>query len=146
VHDRLEGQPLQLAATRRDGPARHRSLQACYDWSYQLLGAHEQAVFQRLGRYSGRFSLASACATAPQIGLTAAQLTVALMALVDQSLILAEPLASGTGYRLLGTARAYAAQQRAATATATAAQCGAQCGGGVADAVGMPGAGCQLPA
>ena len=49
--------------------ARHRSLTAVADWSYQLLSAPEQRVFRRLAVFPGPFTLAAADAVAgPEAG------------------------------------------------------------------------------
>ena len=51
--DVLGGGPVDL-------PERQRTLRATMDWSFDLLGPHEQAVFVRLGVFSGGWSLAAA--------------------------------------------------------------------------------------
>lgn len=45
-----------LATTQRDRPARHRSMQAVFDYSWQLLTAREQCILSRLALCQGRFS------------------------------------------------------------------------------------------
>lgn len=45
-----------LATTQRDLPARHRSMQAVFDYSWQLLTAREQCILSRLALCQGRFS------------------------------------------------------------------------------------------
>lgn len=45
-----------LATTQRDLPARHRSMQAVFDYSWQLLTAREQRTLSQLALCQGRFS------------------------------------------------------------------------------------------
>jgi predicted ATPase/DNA-binding CsgD family transcriptional regulator len=83
--------------------ARHRSLTAVADWSYQLLSAPEQLVFRRLAVFPGPFTLAAADAVAgPEAGPVTARL-------VDCSLLV--PPRPGadrrTRYTMLQTLRAY---------------------------------------
>jgi len=46
-----------LATTQRDIPARHRSMQAVFDYSWQLLTEREQRILSQLALCHGRFSL-----------------------------------------------------------------------------------------
>lgn len=108
VAAQLDGQQLLLERARRGGPAHQESLQASYDWSYRLLSAREQTLFRHLGGYAASFALEAACARAAEVGMTPAQLTRTLMALVSKSLVAADFQAAATRYRLLNTARAYA--------------------------------------
>jgi DNA-binding CsgD family transcriptional regulator len=85
------------------GAARHRSLAAVADWSYQLLSEPEQRVFRRLAVLPGPFTLDTAEAVA---GPDAGELALRL---VDCSL-LAPPLAGLDGrmrYSMLLTLRDY---------------------------------------
>jgi predicted ATPase/DNA-binding SARP family transcriptional activator len=86
---------------------RHQTLKAAIGWSYDLLSEHERRVFGVLSVFAGGFTLAAAAAVCCG-GDEAAALD-----LVDQlaakSLVVAEPTARGTRYRLLETIRQYAA-------------------------------------
>ena len=66
-----------------DVPARHRTLRATLDWSYELLSGDERECFSALGAFAGGCDLAAA------EHVTAAALP-ALEALVDQSLVTAD--------------------------------------------------------
>jgi len=84
--------------------ARHRSLTAGADWSYQLLTEPEQRTFRRLAVFPGPFTLAAADAVAgPEAGPI-------VVRLVDCSLLV--PPRPGadqrTRYTMLQTLRAYA--------------------------------------
>lgn len=110
LSDQLGRQQLSLAAARRNGPANQASLSACYAWSYALLPAGEQMLLRRLAALAPGFTLEAACALAGDIDMTTQQLTRALMALVSKSLLMADFHSTETRYRLLNTARAYAAE------------------------------------
>src|SRR5262249_18371860 len=63
--ERLEGRlgdsPLSLlTAGARDLPARHQTLWAAIDWSYDLIDSAEQMLFLRLGVFVGSFTVAAA--------------------------------------------------------------------------------------
>src|SRR5262249_26008861 len=69
-----------LATTLRDMPARHRSMRAVFDHSWQLLSEPERALFSHLAVFRGGWTLAAAEQVA---GATVANLT----RLVDKSLV-----------------------------------------------------------
>lgn len=69
-----------LAATARDIPARHRSLRAVFDHSWQMLSLAEQAAFQALALFQGSFSR-SAAEVVADCGVAT------LNSLVDKSLV-----------------------------------------------------------
>jgi len=92
---------------------RHQTLRAALDWSHGLLSAPEQAVFRRLGIFTGGFSLEAVQALAgDDAELDAWSVLDHLGALVDKSLVVAEGGATPR-YRLLETTRAYALEQLA---------------------------------
>src|SRR5215470_9387744 len=101
--DRLDDQFSLLASTNRLAPARHRSLAATVEWSYQLLSEQERRVFRRLSVFPGPFTLEAAEVVA---GVGAGP---ALLHLVDCSLIV-PPRAGPDGrprYLVLEALRAY---------------------------------------
>jgi predicted ATPase/DNA-binding CsgD family transcriptional regulator len=88
---------------------RHRTLRAAIDWSYDLLGDEERALFDRLGVFPADFdydAVEAVCATSGSV-------VRLLPALVDKSLV---STAGGDTprYRLLESLRAYAAERPAA--------------------------------
>jgi predicted ATPase/DNA-binding SARP family transcriptional activator len=90
---------------------RHQTLKAAIGWSYELLLEEERRVFGELSVFAGGFTLAAAAAVCCG-GDQAAALDLADQ-LAAKSLLVAEPAAGGTRYRLLETIRQYAADRLA---------------------------------
>jgi predicted ATPase len=86
---------------------RHQALTAAIGWSYDLLSAEQRRAFRCLSVFAGGFSLTAMAAVCCS-GDEAAALDM-LDQLVSESLVVAEPTADGTRYRLLETIRQYAA-------------------------------------
>jgi non-specific serine/threonine protein kinase len=106
---------FRLLTGARAAAARHRTLQAAVDWSYDLLTARERALFARVAVFAGGFTLDAAEAVAAGDGLDAADVPDLLTRLVDQSLVTGDAQPDGTvRYRLLETLRAYAQRHLAA--------------------------------
>jgi predicted ATPase/DNA-binding CsgD family transcriptional regulator len=105
--DRLEDSLRLLISPDRAAPARHQSLAATVEWSYQLLDEPERRVFRHLALFPGPFTLEAAAAVAGP----AAELIV--LRLVDCSL-LTPPRPGGDGtprYLMLETLRAFGRDQ-----------------------------------
>ena len=97
-----------LRGSRRGGAGRHASLAATLDWSYGLLGADEQLVFDRCSVFAGAFSREDAAAVCGDDRLGPAAIEEIVDALVDKSLV--RPLGGPGGagrFDLLDTMRAY---------------------------------------
>ena len=107
-----------LSSGRRTALPRHRTLRATLDWSYQLLPDHEQLLFRRLAVFRGSFTLEAAAAVAGGTGDGAADLLDGVANLVAKSLLTAIPVTRTAQYRLLETARAYAAEKLAQSSDA----------------------------
>ena len=103
---RLDDRFGMLVGGPRTAPARHQTLRAALDWSYESLSAAEAAVFRRLSVFAGGFTLAAAeavCGAGDVLGT--------LSALFDKSLVLVDRSRQPTRYRQLETVRQYAAEQ-----------------------------------
>lgn len=100
-----------LSHGRRTAVARHRSLEAVLDASFERLSADEQTVFLRLAVFEEPFTLKAALAVISCAQLTVGQLPGLLMRLTSLSLLMGEPRAEGLRYRLLHTTRAYATEK-----------------------------------
>jgi predicted ATPase/class 3 adenylate cyclase/DNA-binding CsgD family transcriptional regulator len=108
--DRLDDQFSLLAGADRLAPARHRSLAATVEWSYQLLGEEERRVFRRISLFPGPFTLDAAEAVA------GADAVPVVLHLVDCSLLV-PPRTGPDGrsrYLMLETLRAYGTGRLAA--------------------------------
>jgi predicted ATPase/DNA-binding XRE family transcriptional regulator len=93
-----------------DLPARHQSLQATLDWSYDLLNASLQASFRALAVFAGGFTLDAACAV---IGEEDPLATLEdLEQLVDQNLVKLMPAAGDDlRFTMLETVGEYGREQ-----------------------------------
>ena len=100
-----------LAYRHAPGDPRHRALRTAIDWSYDLLSADERSFLAGLSVFAGTFGIAEA-AEVCDAGDRVAALEV-IDRLASKSLVIAEPAADGTRYRLLDTIRHYAADRLA---------------------------------
>jgi predicted ATPase len=100
-----------LTSGRRTALARHQSLRAAIDWSYDLLTEPERLVFRRLTVFSGGFTLEAAEAVCQGGGIQTSEVLDLLLRLVDRSLVMAGGEENETRYRLLETIRQYAEEK-----------------------------------
>jgi predicted ATPase/DNA-binding winged helix-turn-helix (wHTH) protein len=103
-----------LTHGRRTALARHQTLRATLDWSYNLLDDAEQQTLRALSVFAGNFTAEGAREAASKDGTQEAA-EDALVSLTAKSLVSATPTSGETLYRLLDTTRAYAAQRLAET-------------------------------
>jgi non-specific serine/threonine protein kinase len=87
---------------------RHKTMQALFDWSYDLLSEREQSVFRRLSVFAGGFTLDLATAVCANGDIGNDEVVNAIASLVDKSLVQAEAYAEPARYRLLEPPRQYA--------------------------------------
>lgn len=94
-----------VASTSADRPARHHTLHAAVEWSFDLLFEDERLLLTHLAVFAGGFTLEAAEAVAADDGqLPAADLADVLARLVDKSLVIRDPPGPGPAaprYRLL---------------------------------------------
>ncbi|MBB4932217.1 putative ATPase [Lipingzhangella halophila] len=102
----------------RSALPRHQTLQAVVDWSWELLAEPERALLRRFSVFSGGASLDAVeqvCGDGGGPGVGGRDVWSVLFALVDKSLIVAEPVPDESSthprYRMLETVRAYAGQR-----------------------------------
>jgi predicted ATPase/DNA-binding winged helix-turn-helix (wHTH) protein len=98
----------------RTAPARHQSLRAALDWSYDLLPAHEQALLQRVCVFHGGFTLDAAADLLACDGFSRALAVEAIAGLHAKSLLDTDDAGDTMRYRLLRTTRAYVLEKLAA--------------------------------
>jgi predicted ATPase/DNA-binding CsgD family transcriptional regulator len=107
---RLDERFALLTGGSRTALPRQQTLRAMVDWSWELLTGAERVVLARLSVFAGGFGLAAAEAVAAGEEAPAAEVLGHLGALVDKSLVQFGDAGAGPGrYRLLETARQYAA-------------------------------------
>ena len=109
---RLSNQLALLTGGARDLPTRQQTLRNTIDWSYNLLDAHEQTLFRRLGVFVGDCSLEGAEAVCKTAGDLSLDVLDGVAALLDQSLLRQEVGAGGElRVTMLETIREYALER-----------------------------------
>ncbi|MFU0243563.1 ATP-binding protein, partial [Streptomyces scabiei] len=110
IADRLDDRFRLLTSGSRTVLPRQQTLRAVVDWSWDLLDEAERTMLRELSVFAGGWDLAAAEAvtTGPAAELVGA--------LVDKSLVVADPGAEGAGmrYRMLETIHEYAEERAAA--------------------------------
>ncbi|MFI5519953.1 BTAD domain-containing putative transcriptional regulator [Streptomyces platensis] len=106
-----------LTGGSRTATARHRTLAAMVDWSYELLSPAERAVLDRLSVFSGGFTVDAAAAVCADLPETApAAVRDCLDRLVNKSLVTAEVTTGDQArYEMLETIREYGTARLHAT-------------------------------
>ncbi|MET9695647.1 BTAD domain-containing putative transcriptional regulator [Streptomyces sp. NPDC006529] len=119
IADRLDNRFRLLTSGSRTVLPRQQTLRAVVDWSWDLLDASERTVLARLSVFAGGCDLTAAEAVCAHDGATDAadipDVAHVLGALVDKSLVLAEPgpAPATMRYRMLETIHEYAAERAA---------------------------------
>ena len=90
---------------------RHRTMLEVMAWSYGLLAAEEQMLFDRLSVFTADFALEAVVAICSGEGLDRPAVLDLLTSLVDKSLVTSERHGKARRFRLLETMRAYALQK-----------------------------------
>ncbi len=93
--------------------ARHHTLRAALDWSYELLDPAERAALERLSVFTAGWTLGAAEAVVPDDADARADVLDLIDRLVAKSLVVAERDARGMRYRLIETVRQYAHERLA---------------------------------
>ena len=104
---RLDDRFRLLRSGSRGSLERHQTLRAAVAWSYQLLAAEAQLLFDRLSVFAGSFDLAAAEAICSGDGLDEVDVVDVLGDLVDKSMVTVHRTDHGMRYRLLETLRQY---------------------------------------
>ncbi|MGO8671070.1 MAG: AfsR/SARP family transcriptional regulator [Capsulimonadaceae bacterium] len=106
IHERWRDKFLQLQTQKRDVPARHRTLQATIDYSYDLLAEAHRRFFSQLSVFAGGWTAEAAetvCDQPDAIDL--------LAGLREWSLIIAEDGEADVRLRMLDILREYARER-----------------------------------
>jgi predicted ATPase len=109
--ERLDDIFTVLVGGARSAPRRHQALRATLDWSHDMLGEDERAVFRRLAVFSGGFTLDAAEQVAAGDDIRPAAVFDLLTRLADKSLLRVEHARGGSRYHLLATIRDYAQER-----------------------------------
>ena len=102
-----------LPAGRRTSVARHQTMHAALEWSYDMLSAQERAALLGLSVFESGAHSAAVSAVLSATPTSAATIVEALARLTDKSLVNAAGGADGLAYRLLDTTRAFALERLA---------------------------------
>lgn len=104
-----------LTGGSRTALPRQKTLGALIDWSYDLLSASEQMLFNRIGIFAGGFTLDTAAEVCAGDGIDELDVLDLVASLTDKSLIVADTTGKNARYRLLESMRAYALDKLALT-------------------------------
>jgi len=96
-----------LTGGHRTALARHQTLRATLDWSYELLTEPERVVLRRLAIFPSGFTLQAASAVAAGDEIAASEVVDCVANLVTKSLVTVDAGGESARYRLLETTRAY---------------------------------------
>jgi len=102
IANRLSDRFRLLAGGNRAAAARHRTLRAVVEWSWELLDPEERASAERLAVFSGSISVAAAEAVVDVVDVESR-----LASLVDKSLLQLVAVKGEPRYRMLETIREY---------------------------------------
>jgi predicted ATPase/DNA-binding CsgD family transcriptional regulator len=105
---RLDDAFQLLTGGSRTAPTRQQTLRATLDWSYQLLDQVARRRFESLAFFAAGFDLEAAEAVWSSDGDAGVDALEMLTALVDRSLVTAQPQTGAMRYRLLEPVRQYA--------------------------------------
>ncbi len=108
IASRLDDRFRLLTGGSRTSVARHQTLRATIDWSYDLLTEPERAVLRRLSVFASGASLEAAESVCAGDPVDAMDILDLLGRLVEKSLVFTDPTSSEAHFRLLETVREYA--------------------------------------
>ena len=97
-----------LRSNLRTLPERQRTLAGLLQWSHDLLSVDEQRAFRRLAVFGGSFRISAAVEALAADDLHADDVAELVWALVDKSMVVPDPSANGTRFRLLESVRDFA--------------------------------------
>ena len=109
--DRLDDVFTLLTSGTRTAVARHRTLRAAIDWSYQLLDAQERLLLQRLSVFAGDIAIEQIEAVCDGGDLESRDILDTVAALVDKSLVVMRESGGTARYQLLETIRQFAREK-----------------------------------
>ncbi|MFD2414781.1 ATP-binding protein [Amycolatopsis pigmentata] len=108
---RVEDRFQLLTHGGRAAPARHQTLRAAIEWSFELCTELERVVWARLSVFPGEFDLAAAEEVCACDGVVAEDVFTGIAGLVGKSLLTKRDEGSVARYRMLDTIREYGSEQ-----------------------------------
>jgi predicted ATPase/serine/threonine protein kinase len=111
LRERLNDRLGFLTGDARDREARHRTLRATIDWSYQLLDEIDRTLFRRVAVFAGGFNIETAEAVCVLPSDVSLDVFDHLASLSDKSLLLRAEVEGETRLDMLQTIREYALGQ-----------------------------------
>ena len=109
-----------LTGGARDMPARHQTLRAAIEWSYELLAPGEQALFRALATFAGGATFEAVEAVVHASAHPETDVFAGLATLVEQSLLTQREEEGKPRYLMLETIREYGLERLAASDDAEA--------------------------
>jgi non-specific serine/threonine protein kinase len=104
---RLDDRFALLREGNRNVPARHQTLQALIDWSYDLCTPAEQTLWARASVFAGGFGADAAEAVCTDDALSGHAVLDTVAGLLDKSIFIREEQGKHVRFRMLETIRAY---------------------------------------
>jgi predicted ATPase/DNA-binding CsgD family transcriptional regulator len=114
ILERLDDRYRLLTTGSRSAPARHRTLQALIDWSYERLSTASQLLWTRSSVFAGSFDLRAAEAVCAGGDIRPDDVMDLVADLIDKSILIREGTGPVARYRQLETIREYGRQRLAA--------------------------------
>src|SRR5262249_5197815 len=111
ITGRLDERFTLLTGGPRAALPRHRTLRALTDWSWDLLAPPERRLCRSVSVFAGGFSLGAAAAVSGSGPPGNEDILALVTALVDKSLLVAEPHGQTTRFGMLETIRQYALER-----------------------------------
>jgi non-specific serine/threonine protein kinase len=108
---RLEDRFRLLTIGNRGAAARHQTLRAAVEWSFDLCTNLERTLWARLSVFAGEFDLAAAEEVCAGEGVLAEDVFTGVAGLVEKSLLIKREGAPVARYRMLETIRQYGREQ-----------------------------------
>ncbi|WP_164512555.1 ATP-binding protein [Nocardioides baekrokdamisoli] len=111
IDAQLSGRLSSALPDSRSSAARHVSLDACFEWSYDLCTPEERLLWARASVFAGSFALSSAQDVCGVDGLTPESVTLAAGGLVQKSLLERDYTDPQGRYRMLEVVRQFGTAQ-----------------------------------
>jgi predicted ATPase len=115
ILERLDDSVRLLVGGKRTAPTRQQTLRATLDWSHDLLGDEERALFRRLAVFADSCGLDAVEAVCAAGIVEPGTVLDVLQRLVDKSLVVVLERGGDVRYRLLEPVRQYAAEHLVAS-------------------------------